>query len=628
MIDPLQQKEDYLQQLDQWFSSALIKVDSRKDFLKLTAYFSFDEVEKEMSASTLSRTAGNSADLPTRKEGKYNLYTVLGVLFMLQIIDRNTIEVFLQTYGITPPKADEWAEIWNKIETGAREGRQNLERVRGTAQDRDTAQIPAPLPTIPNTRFVFNRPLLFGVLLLVSVTLIGIILLANSAAPHASSSDPCSQLVAQTDPTFLPDQGFSQFFPATDNPESSILSNNIRSIGIGTTELWIGYIPDAKRIASVSQYTGKTWKHCEGFPLVAGQNVNDIAFQDNSVFLATDGAGIGQLTTSGWRIYTKQDGLPSDSIYDLLIDSNNQIWAATDEGVARFINEGWDIAYQVSPDTLASNHVHEIFIDDAGNFWFGFRDRGISRLATDSTWQSFYTNYPGVQNIRGITSDIPGGIWIATEGGGILRFFNDEWTRFTEAEYEILSDSIQDIEQDKYGRIWAATDKGVIYTADNGHTWQTHSTMATLDIAFGCPTCSYNEDHIWLALKDQGLGHVRIPPNTQTVRFTSLPQQVQLKPGEKYVFEVEVQVISEHFTTDDGDSLRAIEPLGSSLYGAYPIIPVLGDEVKPGQTYTFSNTENPIIAPDEIGIYQTHWRIWQGRRFTSGPIIIEFEVVP
>ena len=46
-----------------------------------------------------------------------------------------------------------------------------------------------------------------------------------------------------------------------------------------------------------------------------------------------------------------------------------------------------------------------------------------------------------------------------------------------------------------------------------------------------------------------------------------------------------------------------------------------------GQTYVFSNIDNPIEAPKEPGIYTLAWRVWQGRRFASEPIAIEFEVV-
>jgi hypothetical protein len=151
--------------------------------------------------------------------------------------------------------------------------------------------------------------------------------------------------------------------------------------------------------------------------------------------------------------------------------------------------------------------------------------------------------------------------------------------------------------------------------------------MGALDIEFGCPGCMYDDVHVWFALNGQGLGHVRIPPKSSTIRFVSTPSLVQLRPGEKYVFEVEVEVLFEGLRESDGDSLTAIEPLNTPLYGAWPVIPFRGADLGPGGRYVFSNIDNPIIAPDTPGRYQVAWRVWQGRRFVSEPIVVEFEVM-
>jgi hypothetical protein len=192
---------------------------------------------------------------------------------------------------------------------------------------------------------------------------------------------------------------------------------------------------------------------------------------------------------------------------------------------------------------------------------------------------------------------------------------------------QLPSNNAQDVKRDKFGRIWIATNGGVAYTPDYGQTWITHSTMNTLQILFGCTGCAYDDNHLWLVVKGKGLGHVRIPPLDPTVSFTSIPGPVQLHPGEKYVFQVEVQALVEGLHKSDGDSLRSSDPEGTNLYGAWPVIEMNQDEVQPGQKYLFNNVNNPIVAPDKPGKYKTFWRMWQGRRYVTDPIAVEFEVV-
>lgn len=119
MRDARQENREYQQQLEKWLEMALVELGNRKEFLKLTSFFNFTDEDKapEMSAYTLSRTTGSGAEIPTRKEGKHNLYIVFGVLYALGIVDKSTIEIFMQTYRITPPKGDEWQDVWSRIDS-------------------------------------------------------------------------------------------------------------------------------------------------------------------------------------------------------------------------------------------------------------------------------------------------------------------------------------------------------------------------------------------------------------------------------------------------------------------------------------------------------------------------------
>uniref|UniRef100_A0A832H5B0 Uncharacterized protein n=1 Tax=Oscillatoriales cyanobacterium SpSt-402 TaxID=2282168 RepID=A0A832H5B0_9CYAN len=465
----------------------------------------------------------------------------------------------------------------------------------------------------------------------VVITIILFLIIISLAATgllrlYQTSVSVCSEPVRRTDPPFLPEQGFSLYQPAANG--SSVLSSQVRAVRFNERGLWVGYWPGSDGIDGVSYYDGSSqqWTHCRGLQLSSGQVVNDFAFKDDAVYVATDGAGIALLKDGRWKIYTTEHGLPSHSIYHLTIDSEGAIWAATLFGMAKLEGERWEVIYQGEANGLAGNHVLQMFDDKQGNRWFALIDRGISRLTPEREWRSYYTDDPNLRNVRGIVDDNEGGVWFATDGGGVLRFFNEEWTVFTSANDGLPSDNIRDIERDKFGRIWVAASYGVAYTPDLGSTWATHSTLDTMDVEFGCPGCAVlNDVHLALAVAGQGIGHVRIPPERPTVQVVSVPAPVQLRPNESYIFEIEVRILAEGFHTADGDALRSIEPIGADLHGTHDRVAVLED-VEIGQTYVFSNIDAPIIE-DAPGQYQLSWRIWQGRRFVSEPIVIEFEVV-
>lgn len=589
---------------------------TQKEIAALTKYVSINPGQsgKKMKESTLTRTIG---EIPRSKQRTQNLFEILAVLYSLNIITISDVEEFRTRFHLTAIGMP-WGVVLKRFEE-AKTSILNIDWKTWTAEESFT----------PTNRLSFskNTRTIFIICILLFITLLAFLII------NISRNDPllaCSQPYAFSTPTFVSDQGYSLFEYQPDNEESGVLSNQIRTIATNKEGLWVGYAPqEGETIAGVSLYNRGTtsWVHCTGLALMQGQVVNDFAFNEdeNSVFIALDGRGIAQLKDNTWIFYTAEQNLPSNIVYDLWFEADGTLWAATFEGVARLDSGQWQLTYQAAPETLISNHVHTFMEDSRGNRWFGTINRGVSRLSNGS-WHSYFTQDEGLQNIRDIQEDGVQGVWFATDGGGVVRFFEEQWTIFTQDE-GLPGDNVQAIEKDHLNRIWVATDDGVAYTPDYGLTWFTHSTLPAWDLTFGCETCLDPQFHMWIAVRDRGISNVRIPPLSQTIDYISIPDRVQLSPGESYIFEVEVRVLSEQLQTSDGDSLRALVDDEALLYGAYPIIPYRGDGLEPGQTYIFSNIDDPIIAPNQPGVYQIPWRVWQGRRFVAEPIMIEFEVI-
>src|SRR5580704_7885457 len=67
--------------------------------------------------------------------------------------------------------------------------------------------------------------------------------------------------------------------------------------------------------------------------------------------------------------FTKDDGLPSNCVYQAYRDSKGYLWFATDKGVARY--NGLKFEKFTTLDGLADNQVFFFQEDNEGRLWMG-----------------------------------------------------------------------------------------------------------------------------------------------------------------------------------------------------------------------------------------------------------------
>jgi len=74
--------------------------------------------------------------------------------------------------------------------------------------------------------------------------------------------------------------------------------------------------------------------------------------------------------------YSVLEGLPSSEVYDLEVDSLNQLWISTDRGVCLY--NGYDFKTFTTEDGLADNCNFEIFRDSKNRMWFNGYNQTLS----------------------------------------------------------------------------------------------------------------------------------------------------------------------------------------------------------------------------------------------------------
>jgi diguanylate cyclase (GGDEF)-like protein len=119
-----------------------------------------------------------------------------------------------------------------------------------------------------------------------------------------------------------------------------------------------------------------------------------------------------------WVVFDERSGLPQHTILDLLADQRGFVWAATQDGAARYNGRQWEsIPF---PRRMGSNYARVMRVAKDGGIWFGSFDGGLAYLK-DGAWKVFDTKSGLPSNrVRGLleTTDAQGTVlWIATDQG-------------------------------------------------------------------------------------------------------------------------------------------------------------------------------------------------------------------
>ncbi|MCB0174463.1 MAG: response regulator [Anaerolineae bacterium] len=232
-----------------------------------------------------------------------------------------------------------------------------------------------------------------------------------------------------------------------------------------------------------------------------------LAFAEDAqseLWVATAGGGLNHLrpgdTPESARFiqyrFDENDphSLSSDTVKDIIRDSRDNLWIATEEGLNR-LAPGDDpesprfIRYQhddSNPDSLSTNILETVFEDSHGNLWIGTFFGGLDHLRPgdepESTRFSHYQNDPNDPTslssniVYVIYEDSAGVLWLGTRGGGLNKMVPGatpdappHFVRFQPDENNprsLASTTVYAVLEDSSGRLWIGTWGGGLQQLD------------------------------------------------------------------------------------------------------------------------------------------------------------------
>lgn len=207
---------------------------------------------------------------------------------------------------------------------------------------------------------------------------------------------------------------------------------------------------------------------------------------DNRFFIGTeDGLYIFAPDGRELRHYVSIEGdpttLPSSAVNNVIFDSGQRVWIATNNGLT-VLNEatGKLASYDYDPNdvrSVGSDFIQTLYLDHTNNLWIGTWGGGVNRLNRYANRFDHYQHDPRHPEsslksniVWDFSEDRDGNIWIATESGTSIfdphsQSFSEPKTR-SEKDRSIISSGLYTIETDQNGFVWIGTQTRGIYKYD------------------------------------------------------------------------------------------------------------------------------------------------------------------
>lgn len=361
-------------------------------------------------------------------------------------------------------------------------------------------------------------------------------------------------------------------------------SNNSSGTPVVTKKLEKTTFRDAPIISLYTDAQGYIWAGLYGDGLLRINPANDqlkhferelrngnilgITGAGNRVWVATLG-GTSSITYNGNSYvvnnYSSADGLSSDFIYQVFVDSQNRTWFATDGKGVSMLDENGFHHYQ---DGLPSKVVYSLAEDIHKNIWVTSQDNGVFRFDG-----SKFVGEPEMRlrdnSVHALVTDKHGNV-IAIHNYGIdvydvatkrMRYWGEE------AGIRDKQPNLNAVSVDRYGQLFIGTTRGIVkFSLSNDHA--SVMPQPTIDAVrvFGdeidivkSPQLKYNENNVtvhylgfWYQ-DTENLNYLYKLENYDLEWITTRNQEVTYSrlPAGDYTFKVKV--------SDTDDFTHAIE---------------------------------------------------------------------
>jgi|GEM_PF-1083250 len=254
-----------------------------------------------------------------------------------------------------------------------------------------------------------------------------------------------------------------------------------------------------------------------------------------------------------------------DDVVDILEDSNGNLWIATAVGLDIMDRRSGKFSHVLKdPQDLLQNEfsfncsIVELYEDQDGNIWIGTTNCGLFKYNVEDSSLISFQNIPGDtltisdNNIRQITEDLWGKLWIGTSKGLNLHDRQTGSFRFFGAKEGFYGEMLQGLVCDGHGNLWISHNKGISkLSLARGDAWLDTPNFYHFDISDGLQGHAFNRDAFFKSASGElyfggtngyNLFHpdsIKVNPNRPLVYITSFHINQERIYFDQPVYEME-----------------------------------------------------------------------------------------
>lgn len=198
---------------------------------------------------------------------------------------------------------------------------------------------------------------------------------------------------------------------------------------------------------------------------------------------------------SAWRTYTVENtngGLPNDWVYAIAPGHNDDVWFATEGGLAHFDGEKWQ--HWTHADGLGAPYEEVrdqiAFRNDPANF-SEHHSRQKREMGLENVDVAYNPNY-----IVSLLVDESGAVWCGTWGGGLARYKDGQWTNYT-VDDGLPANHVFMLYSDSAKRLWIGTSNGLARLEPDGG-FKTFTTVNGLFADTVFSMSEGNDGRLWI----------------------------------------------------------------------------------------------------------------------------------
>ncbi len=242
-------------------------------------------------------------------------------------------------------------------------------------------------------------------------------------------------------------------------------------------------------------------------------------FQDSwgRKWFATNGDGVAMQDSGKLTYFAPEEGFGDRVVRDIAEDGQGNLWFATTNGVTRY--NGSSFTNFTIKDGLPHPQGWSLLVDREGTLWVGTQG-GVARF-NGKSFEPFLLPlaeveipteaYPTYQLVNDMEQDRAGNIWFATNGNGVFKYDGKSLVQLTDND-GLGSNFVRAVIQDKQGNMWFSTLYGGVSRYD-GKAFKKFDTRDGLETEHVWTIFEDRDGNIWMA--DRG-GALRYDGKTFT----------------------------------------------------------------------------------------------------------------